>query len=350
MENAPTGAAPSPLEQALEETRAAAREQLTAAWQLHVERVEEQLHAGWREHVGQVVEERFAELAARLAEEFDRAEAERRAALEALLLSVRRLSQAQASGEWAAALVDGVAPHCRRCLLFTVALRSVIAEAARGLGEAASAEWAGREVRLESAPALAAAVETREVVIALCSAGEISPELAALAGETGQERAHLYPVLARGRCAALLYVDPVPEPGAQSVVELLVAVAGLSLGARPSSAALVAIEAAAPAAAPDWYAALPASERDLHVRAQRFARVQAAEMRLHRSAEVRLGRARRNLYDALQGPIDAARESYRRQFLPACPSMIDYLHQELVRTLASGDADALGPSYPGPLV
>jgi hypothetical protein len=352
MENTPTGASPSPLAQALEETRAAACEQLSAAWQLQVERIEEQLHAGWREHVGQVFEERFAELAARLAQEFDHAVAERRAALEALSVSVRRLSHAQASGEWAEALLDGVAPHCRRCLLFTVALRSLIAEGARGFDQDAAAEWSGREVRLESAPALAAAVETRDVVVALRSAGEISAELAALTGESDQERAHLYPVLARGRCAALLYVDPARDDSAQAAVELLVAVAGLSLGARPLSTALVAIEAAAAASAsaPDWYAALPLAERELHLRAKRFARVQAAEMRLFRSAEVRGGRARQNLYQALQGPIDKAREAFHRQFLAACPSMVDYLHQELVRTLANGDAAALGSSYPGPLV
>lgn len=340
MENAQTEA-PSPLAQALEEARAATREQLSAAWQLQVERIEEQLQAGWREHVGQVFEERFAELAASLAREVDRAVAERCAAWEALSASVRRLSQAQASGDWAAALLDGVAPHCRRCMLFTVALRSLTVEGMRGFDQADAAQWPGREVRLAAAPALAAAVETRDVVVALRSAAEISAELAELMGDSGEERVHLYPVLARGRCAALLYVEPAVDHGAQSAVDLLVAVAGLSYGLRPSSTALVAIEPAAPASQ---------AERELHLRAQRFARVQAAELRLYRSAEVRGGRARQNLYEALRGPIDAAREAFRRQFLAGCPSMVDYLHLELVRALANGDEAALGSSYPGPLV
>ena len=264
MENEQTGRpVPTPLEQALEETGSAAREQLSAAWQLHVERIEEQLHSGWRDHVGQVFEERFAELSARLADEFDRSvaeraavlaselvRAERRAAFEDLDLSVRRLSQAQASGEWAAALLDAVSSYCRRCLLFSVALRSVIAEGARGFDEAA-ADYSGREIRLQSAPAFATAIETRDVVIAQRSSGEISEDLAAWVGEAEQERAHLYPILARGRCAALLYAEPVESEYAHSALDLLVVVAGLSLGARPSatvSTGLVAITAPGAAA------------------------------------------------------------------------------------------------------
>jgi hypothetical protein len=30
--------------------------------------------------------------------------------------------------------------------------------------------------------------------------------------------------------------------------------------------------------------------------------------------------------------------------------MVDYLHLELVRTLANDDAEALGKDYPGPMV
>ena len=293
-----------------------------------------------------------AERAAGLASELVRAE--RRAAFEDLDLSVRRLSQAQASGEWAAALLEAVSSYCRRCLLFSVALRSVIAEGARGFDEAA-ADYSGREIRLQSAPAFATAIETRDVVIAQRSSGEISEDLAAWVGEAEQERAHIYPILARGRCAALLYAEPVEDEYAHSAIDLLVVAAGLSLGARPSGAVstgLVAIAApggAATSASPDWYG-LPPAERELHQRAQRFARVQVAEMRLYQSAAVRSGRAHQNLYETLKTPIDAAREAFRRQFLAGCASMLDYFHQELVRTLANGDASALGASYPGPLV
>jgi hypothetical protein len=65
--------------------------------------------------------------------------------------------------------------------------------------------------------------------------------------------------------------------------------------------------------------------------------------------KVRQGRTSGDLYGTLRIDIDAGRETFRRQFVETCPSMVDYFHLELVRTLAENDADQLGPDYPGPL-
>jgi hypothetical protein len=92
---------------------------------------------------------------------------------------------------------------------------------------------------------------------------------------------------------------------------------------------------------------LSAEEQRLHLRAQRFARVRVAEMRLYHAAEVRAGRSRRAVYDALREPIDAARETFRASYFAPCPSMVDYLHLEMVRTLANDDPELLGEIYPG---
>ena len=109
---------------------------------------------------------------------------------------------------------------------------------------------------------------------------------------------------------------------------------------------LEARAAAAPRAAPE----LPPEERATHLRASRFARVQVAEMRLYKANAVREGRARKDLYSALKEDIDTAREAFRLNFVTVCASMADYLHLELVRTLANDDPLLLGPGYPGPLV
>jgi len=52
----------------------------------------------------------------------------------------------------------------------------------------------------------------------------------------------------------------------------------------------------------------------------------------------------------LRNEIDAARSEFYHNFFETCPSMVDYLHLELVRTLAQEDAGALGRNYPGPVV
>ena len=94
----------------------------------------------------------------------------------------------------------------------------------------------------------------------------------------------------------------------------------------------------------------PKEEEALRLRAQRFARVRASEIRLYKANAVRDGRASRKLYAELKEEIDAARVAYARQFLHASSTMPDYLHRELLRTLANDEIDALGEDYPGPLV
>lgn len=73
-------------------------------------------------------------------------------------------------------------------------------------------------------------------------------------------------------------------------------------------------------------------------------------MRLHHAQAVQAGRTRRDIYNALRETIDGARARFRKDYFDTCPSMVDYLHLELERTLANDDAEALGKDYPGPLL
>lgn len=87
----------------------------------------------------------------------------------------------------------------------------------------------------------------------------------------------------------------------------------------------------------------------MHLQAQRFARVKVAELRLYHAEAVREGRAKSDLYGALQNEIDKVRGEYEKDFA-AIPTMVDYLHLELLRTLAHDDDRLLGANYPGPLI
>jgi hypothetical protein len=90
-------------------------------------------------------------------------------------------------------------------------------------------------------------------------------------------------------------------------------------------------------------------QRQLHIRAQRFARVSIAELQLARPEACRAGREQNDLYLFLKREIDKARENYRKQFMTV-PSMVDYLHLELIQTAAQGDEHKLGADYPGRLI
>ncbi len=91
----------------------------------------------------------------------------------------------------------------------------------------------------------------------------------------------------------------------------------------------------------------------INLAAQRFARVRIAEIRLYYASAVKAGRAGRDLYGSLRPHIEAARDAFRDRFLTngtsAGTSTADYLHAEIVHSLAHDDATLLGPDYPGPL-
>lgn len=89
---------------------------------------------------------------------------------------------------------------------------------------------------------------------------------------------------------------------------------------------------------------------EIYLRAQRFARVQVADIQLYHAVAMKDGRCSGDIYAALKTQIDAARDAYREKFLTPLNGTADYLHAEFVRTLANDDAALLGPLYPGPLV
>ncbi len=49
-----------------------AREQLEAAWEIHIARVEKKLEQGWRKHLERIFEERFAQLTDSVGAEVER--------------------------------------------------------------------------------------------------------------------------------------------------------------------------------------------------------------------------------------------------------------------------------------
>jgi hypothetical protein len=358
----------SSLSGVLEQERATAREQFMAAWQLHVTRVQEQLSAGWAEHIDTVVEERFRELANQVEEEFQRALASRLAEVhdglrreigERLNQTARRLRQSENDGELNGALVDAASGYAGRSVLFAVDGESLKVASARGFDDEVEAALFRTEVPMASAPALANAVESLDTVVAMHTPGELSERLVGLLGEAPDNRAFLFPVISGQKTTAVLYAEASDLEVNTSALELLTSLAGLALDARASGEKrrgepLVTIsvpEQQPPAKpkAPPW-AELPVEDQEQHLRAQRFARVQVAEMRLYKVQAVQSGRACQDLYSHLRNEIDSARQAFRLQFVAPCASMVDYLNLELVRALANDDTALLGPEYPGPLV
>ena len=281
------------------------------------------------------------------AEARDRA---RREFADQLNQAARRIFQAADPGELGATLLDAAGALASGAAWFRVTVAAAIGERIRGVPEEAAEAFRALEIPLSSAAALAGAVESRDPVIAAVTPREVSEDLVKLLGHPPEGRVFIFPVVVRDRVPALLFAwGSVQGPA----VELLTQVAAAAWSAMPEPPApepkLVTIEPAPPPPQSAWDR-LPPEEQRIHLRAQRFARVQAAGMRLFQGDAVRAGRAGRDLYDTLRNSIDAAREAFRLSFFAPCSSMVDYLHLELVHTLANDDPDLLGDNYPGPMV
>jgi hypothetical protein len=300
----------------------------------------------------QVLEERFSQISDELESLFENSrDVACRELAEQLNQAVRRLRIAPDPDELCATLAGAAERFATGAALFRI--------------EGSMAANPRIELPLASAPALAAAAQSRDPQIAAATAGEVSAALVAIFEHTPQTRAFVFPLDVREAVPALIYCwgsvqvaaielltqvasavwsaipvpEPEPEPPQPQHVDQLVTIV-------PAPAPEPAPEAPR---APSTWEAMPAEEQQIHLRAQRFARLKAAEMRLYHADLVQAGRTHRNLYEILRQPIDIARETFHTQFF-SCPSMVDYLHLELTRTLANDDTDLLGSTYPGPLV
>ena len=361
------------LHTAIAQAREFAREQVYAAWQLHVDRVREQLETGWREQIDQIFAERFSEVEARLRDNFEAAVDERsrgeldrsislartssrRELTERLNLAARRLKQADTRQIWIQTLLDVATEFCDSVAVFAVQGSAIRFEGAQH----------GRDRRLgtdvafpiSSAPALANTIESLDTVVSLGSPGELSPAIADLLGTSPQQKVYLFPLVLREQCVGLLYAQPGESGVDVSALELTASLASGSIEAepvplkapRPDLVRIATAEPAQPMPTPAPLSLLPQAEQEIHLRAQRFARTQVARLLLYKVQQVKTGRTSNTLYARLRDDIDAGRNAFKQQFVETCPSMLDYYHLELVQTLAANHSERLGPEYPGPLV
>ncbi len=290
--------------------------------------------------------------------------------LQALNQVFRRFRGYQTESDWLQALLDAATPYAKHLAVFSVA-KDIYT-----LRGQAPADWLKDDLSIpsNSAAAITSAVESKDPVTTLRSPNEVGEQLS-----EASERAHIFPITNGDRVSAVLFASDAGSD--MNALELISGIASSVLERKANVALHAQINAAAsiPLAKPSEVGAahadssvesdanhkrpssgertgrmpawsdLPVDQRDLHIRAQRFARVVVAEMQLARPEACRAGREQGDLYLFLKREIDKARENYRKQFMTV-PSMVDYLHLELIQTAAHGDEHRLGADYPGRLL
>lgn len=202
------------------------------------------------------------------------------------------------------------------------------------------------DIPLAQAPLVRLAVEARRAVTAaeaLAGGPASDPAMPAVGGDS-----LAVPLVVGDRVAAIAYVDTLTPDGreAPAAPGWMPAVALL---ARHAARRLEALAAAAPEPVPapvvpfePAAAAIPADGTEASAR--RLARLLIEEICLRHEPSVDEGRRAGNLLARLGPQIARARRVYDARVPAALPSRARLFQQELVATLAGGDASRLGVS------
>ena len=286
--------------------------------------------------------------------EIDRAALERQrdereamlAEMERLVESFRRLDATSSLSALLDALADAAAQEAPRTALLLVRGRDLQGWAFAGFSDA-PAEPRRLIVPLDALGDFARVVESRirAEIQPSTFGGPAATRLAFAAPHAGDVGVAV-PVAVGGDVAAVLYADDggeaertVPASWPETL-ELLARHAARCLEAQTAIRAARFGVSGMPASAPAGARQVADSQGE--DAARRYARLVVSDIRLGNEPAIRLGREHRDLGDWLRLPIERARETYLQR-IPADVTSRDRLFdEELVRTLADGDASLLG--------
>ena len=255
-----------------------------------------------------------------------------------LLISLRAIDDAASLTDALAAAVRGASLESPRAALFVVNGATLEEWPVDGVPpvHAGPIRADGREAGF-----LSEVLRTGETVSIDGTNGQTAPMFAGLGPG---RRAIAVPFVLDGRPVAVLYADEGSD--GQPLASWLETVQILGRHATSVVSSLTAIRTAqamgfiarAADRANGGEAAPTAANEDEIQGARRYARLLVSEIKLYNEGAVRVGRERRDLQTRLREEIDRARRLYEQRVGASVPDPESYFRQELVQTLAEGDA------------
>ena len=264
---------------------------------------------------------------------------------ERLAEAVRSISRARSLSEVLDTLVSSVGREAPRAGLFLVSGGRVHGWRFVGFDPAIERPESF-VVPDDDAGLIADAVRTNAAVNNVGGEGSEMSSAPAFAALPSGRECLAVPIALSDQVVAVLYADQgsadaEPAPAWMDAVEVLVRHAARSLEALTAFKAARALMARSesPEAARSGSSEGAGAEEDASAR--RYARLLISEIKLYHEAVVVAGRRDRDLGTRLSGEIARARVLYEQRVPPNVRQRADYFHDELVRTLADGDAGLL---------
>ena len=272
--------------------------------------------------------------------------------VERVLGVIRLLDAGQSLTEILAALADGAAAEAPRVALLTVQGDRVRSWRLVGFGPEASTV----DLERGSAGVVARAIEQQDIAFAEPAApGHVIPPGPGFTALPPDRSGIAVPIFVGGAPVAVLYADDVTDAALAKpaswpeAIEIMTRHAALRLEDLTAVRTAQALRAGArPASDAPASSAEPAPGEDEETGARRYARLVVSEIKFYNEAAVRIGRQKADLLERLHTEIARARQMYDERVPSRSPSTQAIFDDELVQTLAGGDASLLGPRSDAP--
>ncbi len=272
------------------------------------------------------------------------------ACVEHLLFTVRALDEGKSLTDVLGALLAGAAREAPRVGILLLQGSRLRGWRFTGF----EPDPGGVDLEIAQAGVIGRAVRTRAVAFAEPSApGQTFPPGPGFATLPPDRSGFAVPLVVGHTPVAVLYADDASETAQMKpaswpeAIELMARHASVCLenltAVRTAQALGMSPRAreAAPKGAGGPGAATGAGD-DEDGGARRYARLLVSEIRLYNEAAVRIGRQKRDLLERLRPEIDRARRLYEERVPATVRARHEYFNDELLQTLADGDASVLG--------
>ena len=253
------------------------------------------------------------------------------AIVDRLMAALRSMDAAGSLTQILNGLVEAAGMEAPRVALFVANGAHLQGMKAVGFG---GCDIGSQRVPIKGPGLLAEAIREGESVSTSDGAGAEAPAFAALPRDRS---AIAVPITVGGEPVAVLYADdgvgesqPAPASWPETVQIL----------ASHGGSCLAHLTATRTAQALRFAGGTPPSDDESS--AKRYARLLVSEIKLYNEAAIRAGRENRDLLHRLRSEIDRARKLYEERVPAGAGARDTFFHQELVQTLADGDAALLG--------
>ncbi len=277
--------------------------------------------------------------------------------------TINKMEQGKSQTEIISSFIEGANKFLSRVCVFVIKDNNFVGWYSRGF--TGSSEITDTSIRLVIVPLSANTVlkDVAESGLTFIGTPVDHPENWLLINRFGGKRPLeiiAIPMHIKNKIMAVFYGDQVPSNAkidCKEELEILTKFATVLIDLLPIKEKLIAkertkeiTEVPTPPPPPEIEKIVPQTpvvpmiskeEEEWHKSAKRLAKVLVSDIMLYHAEEIELGRREGNIYNKLKDVIEKSKETFRERVKPQILEKVDYLYEEMIKTLCEGNHNLL---------